>query len=204
MPDEITEYTISVDRGKLKETLKTESGVVINRKGQTEDMLSYIQNKCAFPFNPLDVKYPHPNEILYGKTSDIIKEIMEEVNHFVMPSFLEVPVSIECLVINPLDVKYPHVCFKCKTPIIFEELFNANRRNHEFRKLQFDMPLYRSLKKLWKSKYVEFFCCTCHRKKKDLELIVTKQERLKKKAKRICEKFGYDFSDMDFEFRKLQ
>lgn len=163
---------------------------------------------------------PHPNEVLYGKTSDIIHKIMEEVNHLVIPleenriiiehnNGIGTDIFIGADVIRTrekhyLDVRYPHICFKCKTPVIFRELFNANRRNYEYGKLQFDMPLYRRLKKMWKSRFVEFFCCTCHRKKQDIELIVAKQERLKRKAKRICEKFGFDFNNIDFEFRKLE
>ena len=146
----------------------------------------------------------------HGKTSDIINKIMEETNYLVIP--LEIPIVLDGVNVDrfkkikkhPLDVKYPHVCFKCKTPIIFGELFNANRRNYEYGKLQFDIPLYRRLKKLWKSHFVEFFCCTCHRKKQDIELIVAKQERLKRKAKRLCEKFGFDIDNIDFEFRKLE
>ncbi|KKN56965.1 hypothetical protein LCGC14_0566870 [marine sediment metagenome] len=63
-----------------------------------------------------------------------------------------------------LDIKYPHVCFKCKTNLTFKELFDANRKNgleciNYFR--DFDMPLYRKLKRLWKSEYVQFYCCEC-------------------------------------------
>ncbi len=56
-----------------------------------------------------------------------------------------------------LDIKYPHVCFKCKKKLKFKELFNANRKNC----YSFDMPLYRKLKKLWRSQVVEFYCCEC-------------------------------------------
>ena len=61
-----------------------------------------------------------------------------------------------------LDINYPHVCFRCKKPIYWRELFLANReRTKGGRMLEFNMPLYRKLKKLWKSQIVEFYCCEC-------------------------------------------
>ncbi len=71
-----------------------------------------------------------------------------------------------------LDIKYPHVCFKYKEKLTFKELFNANRRKENYKKdftfpngdlryLDFDMPLYRKLKALWRSQVVEFYCCKC-------------------------------------------
>ncbi len=65
---------------------------------------------------------------------------------------------------HPLDVKYSHVCYSrfCGKQLRFEELFQANTKNEYYRNGGcFDIPLYRKLKKLWRSKDVEFFCCTC-------------------------------------------
>ena len=58
---------------------------------------------------------------------------------------------------NHLDIKYPHICFKCKRKLKFIELYGINREYSE----AFNMPLYKRLKKLWKSPYVEFYCCVC-------------------------------------------
>ena len=63
-----------------------------------------------------------------------------------------------------LDKKYPHVCFKCKKSLKFGELFMANRKDHYFNH-RFDIPLYRKLKKLWRSQVIEFYCCECYLKK---------------------------------------
>ena len=68
---------------------------------------------------------------------------------------------------HPLDRRYPHVCFECKKPLKFEELFRANiylynpKHIRRFDTIDFDMPLYRRLKKLWRSQVIEFFCCNC-------------------------------------------
>ena len=58
---------------------------------------------------------------------------------------------------NHLNTKYPHVCFKCKRELRFIELYGINREYSE----AFNIPLYKRLKKLWKSPYVEFYCCVC-------------------------------------------
>ncbi len=65
---------------------------------------------------------------------------------------------------HPLDKKYPHVCFECKKPLKFEELFQANTKD-EYYKFGgcFNMPLYRRLKKLWRSQIIEFYCCNCYK-----------------------------------------
>ncbi len=68
-----------------------------------------------------------------------------------------------------LDIKYPHVCFKCKDKLTFKELFDANRNIYgdnsypplSDQTINFDMPNYRKLKKLWRSQVVEFYCCEC-------------------------------------------
>lgn len=62
-----------------------------------------------------------------------------------------------------LDKDYPHTCFnpKCKMRIHFHDFLNTNKnmnKNH--------------LEKLWKSKYVQFFCCRCY---KDKEKILEKK-----------------------------
>ena len=63
---------------------------------------------------------------------------------------------------HPLDRRYPHSCFNCKRGLKFLELFQANTKNKYYRNGGcFDMPLYRKLKKLWRSKDIEFYCCTC-------------------------------------------
>lgn len=53
--------------------------------------------------------------------------------------------------------EYPHKCVKCKKTILFSHAFN------ESKKKGFDLKKF---KKLWKSKYVEFYCCYCFPKPK--------------------------------------
>ncbi len=66
---------------------------------------------------------------------------------------------------NHLDTKYPHECFNsnCHRPLIFRELFAANNGIYDLNVgyKAFNMPLYRKLKRLWKSQIVEFYCCNC-------------------------------------------
>ena len=66
--------------------------------------------------------------------------------------------------VGPLDTKYPNKCFKCKKDSHFHELLNRNasiggiiRRGVNF----YDYKEYKKLKKMWKSKYVQFYCCFC-------------------------------------------
>lgn len=56
-----------------------------------------------------------------------------------------------------LNKEFPHNCFnpECKIPLYFHELLNANP------KIDKD-----HLEKLWKSKYVQFYCCNCYSKYK--------------------------------------
>ncbi len=56
-----------------------------------------------------------------------------------------------------LDIKYPHVCFKCKKSLCWKELYAANCDG-----IVFNMPVYKRLKKLWRSKVIEFYCCECY------------------------------------------
>ena len=74
--------------------------------------------------------------------------------------------------ITHLEIKYPHTCFICNQELIFKELFDANEPLKATAFYGFDMPLYMRLKKLWKSKDVEFLCCDCFAlEKKNLKLI---------------------------------
>lgn len=71
-----------------------------------------------------------------------------------------------------LDIHYPHKCHKCKTPLYWVELYNANatqtftRYNLEYigRKHIWDFETYKRLKKLWRSEVIQFFCCDCYRR----------------------------------------
>lgn len=141
----------------------------------------------------------HPINVLHGKTSDIISKIMEDVDYLITHSngtdiFICAPVVKEEK--HRLDVKHPHKCFGCKKDLGWVELFNRNSISF------FDVFNYRRLKKLWKAPIVNFFCCICFRKEYILEEIIKKQNRLKKKAYRICEKFGFDF-EFELEFKPL-
>lgn len=64
------------------------------------------------------------------------------------------PIFISCKIKNKLDVDYPHKCFKCKKELYFEELCRANKNIDR-----------KQLKDWWKSNIVEFYCCSCYRKK---------------------------------------
>lgn len=78
-----------------------------------------------------------------------------------------------------LDTKYPHVCFKCKRELKFRELYDANNVNEMIfytpymkELLGYNVPLYRKLKKWWKSRVIEFYCCQCFREKDDKKGII--------------------------------
>ena len=58
-----------------------------------------------------------------------------------------------------LDIKYPHICFKCKKELSWVELFNANMNDFwSFNAYKG----YKILKKLWRSRDIEFYCCSCY------------------------------------------
>ena len=89
-----------------------------------------------------------------------IREVIEQGRHaFVLPrdDTLEWIGPPRPKHSNHLDIKYPHICFKCKRKLKFIELYGINREYSE----AFNMPLYKRLKKLWKSEFVKFYCCTC-------------------------------------------
>ncbi len=56
-----------------------------------------------------------------------------------------------------LDRKYPHVCFECQTPLKFQELLDANSCTAFL-----DVDMYKRMKKLWRSRVIEFYCCLCY------------------------------------------
>lgn len=71
-----------------------------------------------------------------------------------------------------LDLHYPHKCHRCKKPLYWEELYDANAgrvimicdRDH-FARIgpKWDFKTYKRLKKLWRSKVIQFYCCDCYR-----------------------------------------
>lgn len=58
-----------------------------------------------------------------------------------------------------LDINYPHVCHRCGKRLFWMELYRANSI---FTPVG-DFKTYKRLKKLWKSKIVEFYCCFCYK-----------------------------------------
>lgn len=75
----------------------------------------------------------------------------------------------------------PRKCYNCQKEIGYGDFWitNHNIMSNEI------------LEKMWKSPYVELFCCTCFRKGVYLDKIIKKRERLLNKAYRINEKFGF-------------
>ena len=63
---------------------------------------------------------------------------------------------------HPLDIKYPHKCFGCGTPLSWYELLTANLP-HLFRAIftKKNYEKYKRLKKLWRSNFIQFYCCDC-------------------------------------------
>jgi len=81
---------------------------------------------------------------------------------------------------NKYDKEYPHKCFDCKQQIHFAHAWGKAREQNISKKQFVNM---------WKSEVVEFYCCYCFNK---IEKIEKKNTRLLAKAKRICDKFGYE------------
>ena len=67
---------------------------------------------------------------------------------------------------DPLDVKYPHECYdsNCNYKLTFKELLgrNASIKIDGCVLNFYNYKDYKHLKKLWKSKYVQFLCCQCY------------------------------------------
>ena len=62
-----------------------------------------------------------------------------------------------------LDIKYPHVCFKCKKPLFWSELYDANTKPISINEIfDGDYKIYKKLKNLWRSQVIEFYCCHCY------------------------------------------
>lgn len=66
---------------------------------------------------------------------------------------------------HPMDAHYPHECQQCKKPLRWSELFRRNARILSFRNskniIKYDYEKYKQLKQWWRSKHVEFLCCSC-------------------------------------------
>lgn len=70
---------------------------------------------------------------------------------------------------HPLDIKYPHKCYNCGDLILWKELLIENgvfRGSYKYiytGKGYLDLfKKYKHLKKLWKSKVIQFYCCDCY------------------------------------------
>ena len=71
--------------------------------------------------------------------------------------------------LHPLDTKYPHECYYCGRELYFKELLDRNAkitqkgiRGIRGLKVSYDYAKYKHLKKLWRSKVVQFYCCRCY------------------------------------------
>ncbi len=67
-----------------------------------------------------------------------------------------------------LDKLYPHFCFRCEITLKFEHFYNANAPRYAFKNpiadnytSNFSVKEYKKFKRMWKSPYVEFYCCIC-------------------------------------------
>lgn len=74
------------------------------------------------------------------------------------------------LILDLLSIKYPHRCFnqECKVELSFQELLDRNAsvwlKHLDCNVIRFyDYKKYKELKRLWKSKYVQFYCCRCYK-----------------------------------------
>ena len=179
---DITKWEISIDRGKMEETLKTSPGVVISRKAHPKDFFNFIVNQVS-------------------------NEIPNRIHALVEGSFVganDGEIELDCAR-NPLeggivrtmpfhygenhrvlDSNHPlRKCFGCQTKIGFGDF---RRRNcHTIRQ--------KDLEKIWDSPYIQLYCCTCFKKKEkdkvSFDKFIKKRERLLNKAYRINEKFGF-------------
>lgn len=200
---DITEWTISIDRGNLKETLKMESGIFISRKGKTEDFFDFLINRI----NPGLPHYTHAlvkggfvgNEegevelecakgllaggIVSRETADFLSQEFLNFLHPLRDEMYGTPIDTSLNVWDEGMGK--RKCLNCQTEIGFGDFRVRNQK---------EIPK-EDLEKIWKSPYVQLYCCSCFRKQerenKLFDKLVKKRERLLNKAYRINEKFGF-------------
>ena len=84
--------------------------------------------------------------------------------------FIGAIVTEICKEKHELDKKYPHVCFWCKDKLIFKEMYKVNKERIYEIHTKYGISLAKYLKKLWKCRIVEFYCCNCYRDKEFIEL----------------------------------
>lgn len=67
---------------------------------------------------------------------------------------------------HPMDVHYPHQCHQCEKPLKWSELLLRNARSNFMNDIDFHeyykYEAYKRLKQWWRSKFVEFLCCSCY------------------------------------------
>jgi len=174
MSDKITEWTFSVDRDKLKEKFQFESGIIISRKSNTDDFFRHIIEKL-------------PSLAEGGIVS---KEVADRIS---IDRGLEIPLSCSIeLEQHNIDRYFEKVedefssdikrkCYNCQKEIDYGDFCRTNRTTTPGEVLE----------NVWKSPYVELYCCTCFRKGVYLDKMIKKRERLLNKAYRLNEKFGF-------------
>lgn len=192
MAEKITEWTISIDRGKLEEEIQLEAGIIISRKSHTNDLFNIFIN-CVNSSIPshlylirkeeMLVSQRFPKNSLFGKLKEgelVSKEIF---GHDPEEPLVPFPPPMK----NWNEGLEDRKCFnsKCQKKIGYGEfrMRNALKLSKE------------ALENIWNSPYVQLYCCSCFRKKRrdkeSFNKLAKKRERLLNKAYKINEKFGF-------------
>lgn len=69
---------------------------------------------------------------------------------------------------HPMDKNYSHKCFKCQRELKWSELLNRNlpSKTNQWKRFTIEnYKKYRELKKWWRAKYVQFYCCSCYERR---------------------------------------
>ncbi|KKK98581.1 hypothetical protein LCGC14_2641340 [marine sediment metagenome] len=219
----ITEWHVSIDRGRVKEEFKTESGEVLSLSRSFLDFVfnrgipqhynhalvegsfvgkeeGEIELECAEvhePFVPKDQMYGTEGGIVrtrplhYGEPIDELEAIIPLQEGGIVSKLMADLLSRIHAPEEPI-IPLPHnegmeqrKCFNCQKEIGYWEYILRN----------YEEMSEEVLENIWKSPYVQLYCCSCFRKKNkepnSFDKLVKKRERLLNKAYRINEKFGF-------------
>ena len=200
MNENIVEYKIRGDKEGVEETLKFKSGIVISRKVQTDLFDFILQEASTYAGVPISIGFKEKLEeggIVSKETADLLSQdkgqlplgglAIQRGSEFMNGNYhsendMERIIPLDEITMWKGDMGLERrKCFHCQKQIGYGDFWS---RNHG--KMSDE-----TLENIWKSPYVQLYCCTCFSKKGLFEKLAKKNERLLNKAYKLNEKFGF-------------
>ncbi len=158
MPGSRDPSVISPPEYIIEVSYTSQNGEARQLFGNLGDVISIeIHQESQFEIEDLRIQgevMEYTKEMKEGNVRETLWVLLNDNSRVVRSEYSEIeyhPVKK-----SKIDKEYPHVCFRCRRPLLFTEMYAANKEKDKDR-----------LKKLWKLEEIEFYCCTCYDKAKN-------------------------------------